>query len=451
MSILLALAAIVLPGVALANAAPPCRSLRWALAPLLGIGTWSAAYAAALFAFGAGAFVQGAKDALLAVLSGAWLLAQRRRRGASDSPVGAATAWRESPRWLRYGFAAAAVLFAALFVEHTLRFPDGGWDAWAIWNFRARFLARAGSAFRDAFSPEILFWAHQDYPLLLPGVVAQLYLLHGSQPLWIPAAVAFGFAALAVAVPLCGLADLRGWHPALLAGIGLATTPCFLGFAANQQADVPIAGYVAGAAVLAAIGIETGDRSSFALCGACASLASWTKNEGLLYAACLVAAIGVVAWSPRRERARAVVRFLLGALPVLALLAWFKLAVAHGNDLLGAPLLPSLWSLGRWGELLLSFARRVVFFQHWALWLVAEVAVLAYVAARLPFQPVGRVVALAWGCALAAIAVVYLVQPHELVWFIRGSVDRIFIQLWPSIVFATLLVLVGRAPAAVTR
>jgi hypothetical protein len=439
---LLALAAIALPGFALANSALPSRYLRWALAPLLGAGVWSAAYTAALFSFGAGGVVRTAKDGVLAAAGAAWLLAQRKRGHAA-----AATHRASTPRWLGYLFAGAAVLFAALFLEHTLRFPDGGWDAWAIWNLRARALARGGSSFRDAFSPEILFWTHQDYPLLLPGAVAQAFLLRGSQPIWIPAAIAFAFAALAAAVLLCGLAELRGWHPALLAGIALLTTPSFLGFAANQQADVPMAAYVAGAVALAMLGIETRDARPFGLCGTCASLAAWTKNEGILYAACLAGAIAVVGWSPVPRRARAVLRFGLGALPVVALLAWFKLTVAHGNDLLGNPSLRSVVDLRRWGELLGELARRVVFFQHWALWLVAEVAVLAYSAARLAAQAAPRVVAVAWACALALIGVVYLVQPHELIWFVRGSLDRVLVQLWPSILLATFLALVARSEA----
>src|SRR2546422_1034137 len=87
--------------------------------------------------------------------------------------------------------------------------PLVGLGAWS--------LARAGPAFRDAFSPELLFWAHQDYPILLPGVVAQGFLLAGAQPRWIPAAVAFAFAALAVAVLAGALERLRPGGSGLLA------------------------------------------------------------------------------------------------------------------------------------------------------------------------------------------------------------------------------------------
>ena len=67
-----------------------------------------------------------------------------------------------------------------------MRFPDGGYDAWMIWNTRARFLVRAAD-FHTAFSPRLLFWLHQDYPWLVPGAVAQAFMLQGhGEPLAVP-------------------------------------------------------------------------------------------------------------------------------------------------------------------------------------------------------------------------------------------------------------------------
>src|SRR5438105_4379399 len=71
-----------------------------------------------------------------------------------------------------------------------------------------RFLARAGPDFHAAFSPEILFWAHQDYPLLVPGIVAQGFQLVRAQPVWVPAGASYLLAGLTVAV--LATAELRG-------------------------------------------------------------------------------------------------------------------------------------------------------------------------------------------------------------------------------------------------
>ncbi len=38
--------------------------------------------------------------------------------------------------------------------ERTVATLMGGWDAWAIWNLRARFLARPTLTWTNAFAPE---------------------------------------------------------------------------------------------------------------------------------------------------------------------------------------------------------------------------------------------------------------------------------------------------------
>ncbi|MFL5308920.1 MAG: glycosyltransferase family 39 protein, partial [Myxococcales bacterium] len=326
MTVVLAAAAVAISGAAASSFAPVRGAFRGALAALFGVGIWSAGYTVALFAFGADPLVRLAKDALL-VAAGTVVLVRRPRRAA------AAATSRDSPRWPAYAVAAAAVLATAFFVEHTIRYPDGGWDAWAIWNLRARFLARGGAGFRAAFSPEILFWAHRDYPLLVPGAVAQSFLLARSESPWVPAAVSYTFAAAAVALLGAAARELRGAGWGALAALALVSTPCFVGFASNQQADVAVGALLLAACALTAIAIERGEPRALLPAGFAASLAAWTKNEGALYFACLGTALLATRWAPPRQRLRAVLRFALGGLPVLAQVAGFKLRVAHESDL----------------------------------------------------------------------------------------------------------------------
>ncbi|HEX4382678.1 MAG TPA: glycosyltransferase family 39 protein, partial [Myxococcales bacterium] len=328
---LLALLAIACAGAGLVEAGLPRRAgdlaLRCALAFALGLGTWSAAYAAQWLAFGARG--TAAKDLLLACAGAALFLAKRPARKSQTSSGKSQTLSDESqtspaaasgaPRWLMGLFAAACALTALLFVEHTLRFPDGGWDAWMLWNLRARFLVRAADA-AAAFSPQMLFWAHQDYPWLLPGVVAQVFLLRG-ESYAAPAAIAFLFGALLVALVALAVSRLYGRRAGLLAGLALCGMPCFVTFTANQQSDVPLALYLFAAAALLQLDAPL-------LAGFAAGLGIWTKNEGLVYALCLAA--GLLAL--KRDK---LVPFLLGALPGVALLAAFKLLAAPPSAFVG--------------------------------------------------------------------------------------------------------------------
>lgn len=331
----------------------------------------------------------------------------------------------ERPGWERVspliwaGFAAACALDVACFVEHTLRFPDGGYDAWMIWNTRARFLERAAD-WHTAFSPSLSFWLHTDYPWLVPGLVA---------PLGHPALVAAVFGALCLAALVFAVARQRGMAWGLAAGVVLATTPCFPTFASNQQSDVPLALFFLLACVFAL-------EEKPALAGLAAGFGAWTKNEGLLYLACLALAL-------LRYR-KPVLHFLAGAAPLLALLALFKLSLPVRNDLVAFSTTQSVLRFFdplRWLHLLALTLRRIVFFQDFALWVVAEIALLLATRPR-------TMLGLALFVACAAYAPIYVLQPHDLDWIYRTSVNRIFIQLWPAAILATLTALVpARATA----
>ena len=437
--------ALAVLAVALSGAGLTVRlrgGLRLAAALLLGLGTWSAAYAAAVLLFGNGGQVLLAKDAALLLVGTVLLRLGERRSPALGTEVNGVHP--APPLWLWLFFAAACALTTAAVVEHTLRFPDGGYDAWMIWNTRARFLARAADL-HTAFSPRLLFWLHQDYPFLVPGAVAQVFLLGRTEALAAPAVLSLLFAALALAVLTLAVTRLRGPTWGLLAGLTLATTPCFATFSANQQSDVPLGAFLVLCAALVTLALEQGREDLLVLAGFCAGLGAWTKNEGLLYLGCFALAL---LW--RERRLRPLLLFALGAVPLLALLAGFKLGLKPPNDfvLFTTPqgLLARALSPGRWGELLLLVLRRIVYFQDFALWVVAELLLVAFVLRKLPGSVIGTGLLL----ICTAYAPIYVLQPHPVEWIYRTSVDRIFIQLWPAAILATLLPLAratARAPA----
>jgi hypothetical protein len=183
------------------------------------------------------------------------------------------------------------------------------------------------------------------------------------------------------------------------------------------------------------------------LAGFAAGLAMWTKNEGSLYVACLALAM---LW--RERDPRQLLRFALGAAPVAALLAAFKLGLAPPTDLAAlstrASVLQHAFDPARWGLLALLTLRRIVYFQDFALWAVAEVLLLLLWIRKRPPTTFGTMLFL----ACAAYGPIYVLQPHHLDWIYRTSADRIFIQLWPAAVLATLLHLSGaaRSPAQTT-
>ncbi len=330
-----------------------------------------------------------------------------------------------------------AGLSVAVVSYHLVSHPEGTWDAWAIWNARAAFLAQPSGAWRLAFDPALAA-SHPDYPLLLPGAVARAWVFAGSQPAWIPALIAVAFTIATALMVAGGLWRRRGPEMGLVA-LALLMTPEFLFLGSAQIADVPLA-FFAVAAVILAAGASPLDPSRLMLAGFACGCAAWTKNEGLVLAlAWPMVVVASVGWrSGRGAAASAAADLIIGAGPFLVLLAVFKLVLAPPNDVVSGLLAPG--ALGYWAD-----TTRVTFVARemalglfsWGGWPgpLSAVAVLGAVALvssrRGPGPPVGLLLV----AQLLAFFAIYVMTPHSVAWHIQTSWPRLVAQMWPTMVW----------------
>ena len=111
---------------------------------------------------------------VLFVLTALSLTSIFKRNGYTGYTVDQEHFSRHSQMLLIRGFWIALALSILFFIIRSFNNPHGEWDAWAIWNMRARFLYRSGSNWLNAFS-NIYGWSHPDYPLLLSSNVARIW------------------------------------------------------------------------------------------------------------------------------------------------------------------------------------------------------------------------------------------------------------------------------------
>ena len=146
---------------------------------------------AAAFAFGAG--VSGALFFLLAARGRRSRAVPDRRHGVLDGHrgrgprAGASRAARRGAVGVAPGAAGCLPRHAPApgLIARVSAGLQGDWDAWAIWNLRARFLIEPTDRWKDAFVPA-LTWAHPNYPMHLPSAVARGWLQAGSESVTIP-------------------------------------------------------------------------------------------------------------------------------------------------------------------------------------------------------------------------------------------------------------------------
>jgi hypothetical protein len=302
--------------------------------------------------------------------------------------------------------------------------PQGNWDAWSIWNLRAKFMAGDGGVPLRAWSPKLVE-THPEYPLLLSGLVARAWKASGTVSPTAPIAAGYVFFLSLVSIAVAGFTLLRGRTLGLLFGIVLVACPALLHEVAVQYADVPLAAYFLGAMLLLLL-----DRP--VLAGVLAALAAWTKQEGQLFFLIFVVLLLIF----RRAHA---IRALAGAALALLLVLLFQVFMApHG----ATPVLAHLGDLSRLGTIATAFFRQ--FWELGAGWLhpILPVLVLGLVL-RLDRRQNTSVLlgGLSVLGLLAGYFVVYLTSSNDLTWYLSTSLNRLFVQLWPLMLLTAFLAL----------
>lgn len=357
----------------------------------------------------------------------------------SNSPAASVSTWRDP---LVLVPAAGCLLLAGLatlsFWQHWAVTPHGEWDAWAIWNLRARAILRGAPDWASVFSPAI-GWSHVDYPLLLPMTVARLWAYTGQENPVIPAVVAMLFFASSLVTVATLVGRWRGWPAGFLAGMALVVPRTFVFQGSCQCADIPIAFFVLVAIASLLIGADAQNPGPWlVVAGAAAGLSAWTKNEGMLLLL-LVALVTAV----RTRRFRALLQLAAGAAAPLFAIAMFHFRIAPPPNYLfntpgGGSISDKLLDPARWTMVTTRLAELL---PKWGDVPAGALTVLAVSVVLIAGPDRRSLRRAAWGLLMvtamfAGYSLFYVITPLPLAWQIATSFDRLVAQLWPALVWA---------------
>ena len=140
------------------------------------------------------------------------------------------------------------------------------------------------------------------------------------------------------------------------------------------------------------------------------------------------------------RRRNAGLLILISFVPALLLIAWFKHSVAPASELFSNPgALHKLLVPSRYGAILQWYGKAFLRFGEWTFIPGTLLLVGFYLAANrrtgAHHAPGTRASAIAVGLTLAGYFVIYLITPYDLYWHLRFSLNRLFLQLWPSVIF----------------
>jgi len=171
-------------------------------------------------------------------------------------------------------------------------YPYGGWDAWAVWHFKAKFMFLAGENWREMFDPQ-LWRSSPHYPLLLPLVNVWSWVLQKEPLYYGPMFTSLLFTFITFSLLVSSLSFFNKDKTALLASCLLLTSSFFAKTSISQYADV-VLGYYLLAGLACLVISQKKDKEGFALLGGIfVGFLSFTKPEGLI-AALLVSLLAVI-------------------------------------------------------------------------------------------------------------------------------------------------------------
>ena len=350
---------------------------------------------------------------------------------------------------LTAGLAAFTVATLGFYLLNLLAQPLVGWDAIAMWLFKAKVFFDSGSVDLANLPPRpISATRHLDYPPLFSLMVATAWVLLSHVDDMVGKSIGFMFLISGVAAITAGLLPLLGKRlTAMFAFLMVAlpalqtsfVLPYYMGYA-----DYVIAVFMLLSLAHLYRSVRLGRDVDSGLAFLFAALAALTKNEGLPFL--LVIAVVLVfgaAWGRVKERETpSLLLVSVAAAGLLPVLAWQVYTRVHGfnSDVLSLP--HPAWTIG----LLTSRARTIAsFFFHlmnrnddypWlaAGWIVATVLTVISRYRRLT---------LVWA-ALTAQGLTYgialLTTPNDVTFELNTAADRLVLQLVPS-----LLLLLGLA------
>ena len=324
------------------------------------------------------------------------------------------------------------ILTGYIFFVYTKRNLYGEWDAWMMYTRTARFIFRAENHWQVAFSPELAWSFHADYPPLLGVSIASGWRTLGKETVFIPIAIGGIFLFGTIGLLFAGINRSKTLGQAILAIGSLVAVFDFIKMGSIQMADIPLAFFMLATGVLLYNYTLTTQNEPLVLAGLSAGLAAWTKKEGIVFALISVFALFIVF---RKNLANKLSWYLLGLLFPIAVVIFFKLTLAPPNDLFLSPSeqIYQILDYQRHGYILKSFWGSI---KSWGnLGVLSLYILLLGVDIKKETILASKVIFIIFLLQLITYYSIFLVTPHPLEWHLSSACSRILIQVTPLFFF----------------
>jgi len=312
-------------------------------------------------------------------------------------------------------------------------YPNGGWDAWQVWNFKSKFLLLSGSRWKDLFDP-ILWRSSPHYPLALPLWNAWTA---ACAPHLLDLAARLNAILLNILTALVMFSTVRQYSNSrwiILPVLLPFTMPSYMLLATNQYADLFITVFFLASLTALFSYHRTHDVAFLAITGIFLGILSFTKPEGVILAAIIFLTGHMIFQRPSFLRRDALLFWIATGLALVPA-AIFFLFLSPGNQTFFNGLIstehPS--TLSRLTIIFIFLGREILGMHGGGLWgLILLSALLNF---KQAFQKKFALFFLPIILYLSVVGTYYWINTRfEILWWLSVSLKRILNSLIPAAV-----------------
>ncbi|MDD3375629.1 MAG: glycosyltransferase family 39 protein [Candidatus Omnitrophica bacterium] len=319
------------------------------------------------------------------------------------------------------------------------QYPFGGWDAWGLYNMKAKFLIFGAERWRDF--AKVHWHTQPSYPLLLPLINTWIFAVFQKGIIAAASMTSIVFSVSCGLLLYAGLSQfIRKWI-AFLASLLLMSTPSYIFWSTTQYADVVLSYFLLSSVILLAITLKNKNYRFALLSGLFLGLMPFAKNEGIVmmfFLSGLTSAYLLLRKDLDRTDAMRIIRFLFIGIAITgAATLIFKIFLAPTTrEVLFNPLTKKLEFCNINGFLTtIGFYKTEFLNRGWNfIWVL--IVFLGILRPKNLIRNEKKIFLTFFALFFTTLLYVYLTTAHfDLTWRLECTASRIILYLLPAVVF----------------
>ncbi|MDP8264946.1 MAG: glycosyltransferase family 39 protein [Candidatus Aceula lacicola] len=319
------------------------------------------------------------------------------------------------------------------------QYPFGGWDAWGLYNMKAKFLIFGAERWKDF--AKVHWHTQPSYPILLPLINTWIFSVFQRGMIAAASMTSIIFSVSCGLLLYAGLSQFIKKWIAFLASILLMSTPSYIFWSTTQYADVILSYFLLSSVILLITMLRTKNHRIAFLAGLFLGFMPFAKNEGivmLVFLSGLTSAYLLLNKDLNRANAISIIKFLfIGIAMTGAATLIFKIFLAPPTrEVLFNPLTKELEFCNIKGFLTtVGFYKTELLNRGWNfIWVL--VVLLGIFRPKNLIRNENKIFLTFFALFFITLLYVYLTTAHfDLTWRLECTASRIAFYLLPTIVF----------------